>query len=221
MLAVRRTDRVMSYQLATDAVPGGQSSLYIGSLIGRYRDLFGDAEADEVLDEILRRTYERLAAIARSVVARVPGCDAEELLQEAWAERIQKALRPGRPEVNDTEHYFAGAAQSLYHTACDLARRGLAAKRGGEVRRAVLGDEPGPDGSWAAAFWLDFESAAAMLSDEQRAVVERRLVQNLSREETARQLDLREREVRDLLSSAKTLMAVCLADYAEAAGEEI
>ena len=206
-----------------DAPPprAAAETLHVGSLVGEYRRLFGTSLAEDVLDEILKRTYERLRVIAESVPVENPGWESDELLQQAWAEKLQTVLSPRGPEIADTSHFFAVTAKSLLHTACDISRRWRTAKRGGAHRRVVAGDHPAADNAWVSEFWIDFETIVDLLSDVERAVVVRRLGLGLSRAETAGQLGLRESEVRAHAEAATKLLAVRLAEYRDAATPKI
>ena len=156
-------------------------------------------------DELHSRAGERLAEIAGRIAP--PGVETDDLLQQAWTGQLGRMLRPDGPDVADSEHFFRLAARAIGQAAADLARK--ARRRVRLFRHAT--DPAGPlvDESLA----MDIQAALAELPETARRVVSLKIVEDLSRRQTADELGLTEAQVRTDLKEALAALAGPLSAY--------
>jgi RNA polymerase sigma factor (TIGR02999 family) len=102
----------------------------------------GDRQAAEQLLPLVYDELRRLAA--RKLTHESPGqtLQATALVHEAYL----RLVGPDPDRLWDgRNHFFAAAAQAMRHILVEAARRKSRKKRGGELRRVELGDQPTPD----------------------------------------------------------------------------
>jgi RNA polymerase sigma factor (TIGR02999 family) len=102
----------------------------------------GDRQAAEQLLPLVCDELRRLAA--RKLTHESPGqtLQATALVHEAYL----RLVGPDPDRLWDgRNHFFAAAAQAMRHILVEAARRKSRKKRGGELRRVELGDQPAPD----------------------------------------------------------------------------
>lgn len=148
------------------------------------------AGSAEALDELFRRLYDELHALARQVRR---GRAGETLCTTALVhEAYLKLLPGGMPEVRDRTHFLRVAARAMRQVLVDTARRRTADKRGGGAIRVTF-DEGAHEVSTRAEELIELHHALTRLSGldpRQAQVVEFRIFAGLSVEETAAALGL-------------------------------
>jgi len=152
----------------------------------------GDREA---LNQLMPLVYERLRAMAHARLrGRDPGASIETtgLVHEAYLRLVDQT----RAEWRDRSHFFAVAATAMRQIVVDRARRRGAAKRGAEVRTALLDDAPGAAVPIEEILAVD-EALTALGRLDERLVkmVELRFFAGLSIEETGEVLGLDPRTI--------------------------
>ena len=174
--------------------------------------------ANDVLSDIADRTVGRMRCLAQMIATQwnLPDEDADELLQQAWLDRIQQALSHGRPPIQSAEHFYRIVAKALRQTLADRWRSEGRLKRGGGRPAVRVGEDS--DRSRSASppndARLDLLEAVRSLGVKDREAFRLRICEGVSREETAKRLQVTQAEVRKRLKSAKTQLAGSLADYA-------
>jgi RNA polymerase sigma factor (TIGR02999 family) len=151
----------------------------------------GDREAFDrlfslVYDE-LRRLAQRQLRSERDAAALRP----TELVNELYLK-----LGDGmRMEWEGRAHFFGVAARAMRQLLVDLARRRVAAKRGGALVATTLADADAAADEVAFDDVLALEDAIATLDERQRRIVELRFFAGLAEEEIATQLGVSTRTV--------------------------
>lgn len=199
--------------------PAGGGSLMLGELAREYRDEdLGAGSPSPALGEIAERSTPRLRAIASAAIRRAGrrGWQADELMQELWAGRLQAALAAGRPLIRDTEHFFALAGLIAGQAVSDLGKAAHAAKRlapGGRVQHAAASDETAGDPAERADLRFDVRAALLPLGPSDGAVTVFRLAGGRSREATAAAVGMTEAEVRTRTKRVVRRLRAALSDY--------
>lgn len=163
------------------------------------------------LHALLPHVYEDLHALAhRSLL----GGRAEDTLNTTALvhEAFLKLHARETLTVNDRRHFFAVAAMAMRQIVVDHARRRLAGKRGGDLRRVDLDASELPVQD-AAADILAIEEALQKLSaldPRLGRVVELRFYGGLTVEETAEVLDVDPRTVKRDWRKARAVLYVAL-----------
>ena len=148
----------------------------------------GDRNA---LDQLTPRIYGELRRIAgRFMRDERPGktIDTTALVHEAYLKLVDIT----NVDWQHRAHFFAISAKIMRHILLDLARRRVAAKRGGEAARFNLDEGPDP-GSGRARELIALDDALHALAkvDQRKArVIELRFFAGLSVEETASVLEV-------------------------------
>lgn len=94
------------------------------------------------MDALFSLVYDRLHTLARARLrgARGHTLDATALVHEVFLRFVDAS----RTDFNDRLHFFATSARAMRQIVVDHARRRIAAKRGGGVTMATLGDAAAP-----------------------------------------------------------------------------
>lgn len=156
----------------------------------------GDGDAREAL---MQRVYANVRAIAAQSLRNMPGAtlSATDLAHEALLRLLGSEL-----DWADRRHFFHVAAQATRQVLVDAARRRLADKRGGDVRRVELDEAIGLATPESDAQLLRIDEALRDLAanDSRRAqTIELIYFGGLTRPEVAAALDVSEGTVdRDL-----------------------
>ena len=187
-----------------------RKSLELACLLSDYR-----AGREPALEEILRRAMSELRRTANGIShGEQGGPSGSELLQTAWVERIEPALRPGGPEVQNSQHLLGLFRRMLRLSLVDLRRRrGAMFRGGGRKRQQIAEDEVTAGGDADCETRLDVVAALQALPAEDRAVLLLRNLEGRSRRETAELLGLTEAEVRTRRSKASTVLRTMLQAY--------
>jgi RNA polymerase sigma factor (TIGR02999 family) len=165
---------------------------------------------DQALDDSVYRELKRIAHALLRARGRAPTLRTTELVHEAY-------LRLGGPDAFEgPAHFYGSAARAMRLVLVDIARRRLAAKRGGQQRRVAL-----TTASAVVSLDLDrllvFDAALEKLralSERLHQVVELRFYAGLSVEEVATCLQVTTRTVERDWTKARLLLARELADLA-------
>ena len=218
----RRESEGQADTAASGDAGGRDAEPDLGVLVERYRQeqlAAGPGGTDgpsPVLEEIAARSVGRLRRIARRLTRTADGrrkYDPEDLLQQAWADRLQKALAPGRPPVNDTEHFFRLAFTAFQQTLLDLVKSDRREKRGGGRGTVKLAAEPAVDPSSLEDTQLDIRTAVMDLDAQDRQTLKMRVTDGVSRETMAATLHVTVAEARKRLSGARGRLAARLRSY--------
>lgn len=151
----------------------------------------GDQEA---LDRLVPLVYDDLHRMAHRQLDREGGghtLQTTALLHEAY----MKLAGSGAAQAANRGHFMAIAARAMRQVLVDYARRRKAAKRGGGVVCATLGDAAEPFDA-SADDLLALNDALEQLEPRQRQVVECRFFGGMEEEEIAKMLGVSERTVR-------------------------
>jgi len=143
----------------------------------------GDQNA---FDQLTPRIYDELRRIAgRFMRDERPGrtIDTTALVHEAYLKLVDVT----NVDWQHRAHFFAIAAQIMRHILLDLARRRVAAKRGGDAARVNLDEVPDPTSGRARELIAldDALNALAKVDPRKARVIELRYFAGLSVEETA------------------------------------
>lgn len=117
------------------------------------------------------------------------------LVHEAYL----RLARPGGPDWENREHFFAVAAKVMRQILVDHARARGAAKRGGGIAPATVDDLDELPATPSDAQILDLDDALlrlAQLNERQARIVELRYFAGLSVDDTARVLNISPRTVK-------------------------
>ncbi|HEX7078297.1 MAG TPA: ECF-type sigma factor [Candidatus Eisenbacteria bacterium] len=171
----------------------------------------------DALNALIPHVYEELHSLAhRSLFSQRPEetLNTTALVHEAFLKLHARETLT----VADRRHFFAVAAMAMRQIVVDHARRRLAGKRGGDLRRVDLDstDVPVHDG---AADVLALEEALQRLSDlDSRLgrVVELRFFGGLTVDETAEVLEVDPRTVKRDWRKARAVLTVALRGAPEA-----
>jgi RNA polymerase sigma factor (TIGR02999 family) len=146
--------------------------------------------SSEALDELFRRLYDELHALARTVRRGRAGAtlNTTALVHEAYL----KLLPPGGLSLQDRTHFLRVAARAMRQVLVDTARSRMAQKRGGDQLRVSLDDDVhGASISAEEVLGLDDAlSRLGRLDERQAQIIEFRIFAGLSVEETAAALNL-------------------------------
>jgi len=163
-----------------------------------FTDILLEARAGpDVLDRLLPIVYDELRRVAHAHLAREPAghtLDTTALVHETYL----KLADLTRLEWHDRTHFFAVASRAMRRILVDYARRRLAVKRGGALRRVEL-DVAQASIDEDAHRLLALDEALARLAalcERPARVVECRFFGGLSEEETAAVLGVTARTVR-------------------------
>jgi len=161
----------------------------------------GEAGARE---RLLPRVYDQLRAIARHRLGPGATLSATELVHEAYLKLFDQT----RLSLNDRKHFFSVASMAMRQVVVDHARRRVAVKRGGALRRLDLDAVDLPvDDRIAEIVALDEALRRLAELDERLArVVEMRFFGGFSVEETADALDVDPRTVKRDWRKARALL---------------
>ena len=145
---------------------------------------------EEAMEQVFASVYPRLRQIARSRrrgQRRDATLDTTALVHEAYL----KISRHPTDRFQDRGHFFALAAKAMRQILINAAEKRHAAKRGGKLPDATLGDHPSAPDVDEELIALDraLERLAAM-SERQGQVVECMFFAGLTIEETAEALDI-------------------------------
>jgi len=152
----------------------------------------GDQEA---LDRLVPLIYEDLRRLARRHLDREGGghtLQTTALIHEAY---LKLAGPGGAQAASNRAHFMAIAARAMRQVLVDYARRRKAAKRGGGIIYATLGDAAGPVDA-SADDLLALSDALDQLDPRQRQVIECRFFGGMEEKEIAEALGVSERTVR-------------------------
>jgi RNA polymerase sigma-70 factor, ECF subfamily len=143
----------------------------------------------EVVDELFRLVYDLLRGMARRRLGgerRGHSWSATDLVHEAYL----KLARLGRLEWHSRSQFLAVAAQAMRRALVDAAVRRRAEKRGGDRRRAELGEVPAAAEAPPADVVVVHRALERLEQIDARAsrVVECRFFAGMSVEETAQAL---------------------------------
>lgn len=154
----------------------------------------GDAGASERLFALVYADLHRLAA-RQLRAGDGGGMRTTSLVHEAYL----KLARPEALDVADRAHFFAVAARAMRQIAVDRVRAHCAAKRGGGVAHASLGQEAGPADGRDLADLLALDAALTRLEALEARLarlVELRFFGGMSLEEAGAVLGLSERTLK-------------------------
>lgn len=182
----------------------------------------GDARALEELLPLVYAEMKRLAARQRRRESPGLTMQTTELVHEAYLRLFGR-----RPlAVNDRNHFFAIATETMRRVLVDGARRALAGRRPPKGMRAEL--EPGelsqvaePEGGGEAAEVLALDAALerlAALDARQARIVELRYFGGMTLDETAAVLEVSEATVTRDWRAARAWLKAELADSGGIAG---
>jgi RNA polymerase sigma factor (TIGR02999 family) len=152
----------------------------------------GDQEA---LDRLVPLIYEDLRRLAHRQLGREGGghtLQTTALIHEAY---LKLAGPGGAQAASNRAHFMAIAARAMRQVLVDYARRRKAAKRGGGVIYATLGDAAEPVDA-SADDLLALSDALDQLDPRQRQVIECRFFGGMEEKEIAEALGVSERTVR-------------------------
>lgn len=152
----------------------------------------GDQEA---LDRLVPLIYEDLRRLARRQLDREGGghtLQTTALIHEAY---LKLAGPGGAQAASNRAHFMAIAARAMRQVLVDYARRRKAAKRGGGIIYATLGDAAEPVDASAEEL-LALNDALDQLDPRQRQVIECRFFGGMEEKEIAEALGVSERTVR-------------------------
>ncbi len=152
----------------------------------------GDQEA---LDRLVPLIYEDLRRLARRQLDREGGghtLQTTALIHEAY---LKLAGPGGAQAASNRAHFMAIAARAMRQVLVDYARRRKAAKRGGGIIYATLGDAAEPVDASAEEL-LALSDALDQLDPRQRQVIECRFFGGMEEKEIAEALGVSERTVR-------------------------
>ena len=152
----------------------------------------GDQEA---LDRLVPLIYEDLRRLAHRQLDREGGghtLQTTALIHEAY---LKLAGPGGAQAASNRAHFMAIAARAMRQVLVDYARRRKAAKRGGGVIYATLGDAAEPVDA-SADDLLALSDALDQLDPRQRQVIECRFFGGMEEKEIAEALGVSERTVR-------------------------
>lgn len=154
------------------------------------------ASDDGSFDELVPVVYDELRVLARSQLRRLrPGqtLDTTALVHEAYLKLADADAR-----WDSRRHFFATAAKVMRHLLVDAARRGAAAKRGGDALHLELRDDDAILSEEAETV-LAIDQALAELAEglpRLAQVVECRFFGGLTEAETAEVLGVTDRTIR-------------------------
>ena len=152
----------------------------------------GDHEA---LDRLVPLIYEDLRRLAHRQLDREGGghtLQTTALIHEAY---LKLGGPGGAQAASNRAHFMAIAARAMRQVLVDYARRRKAAKRGGGVIYATLGDAAEPVDA-SADDLLALSDALDQLEPRQRQVIECRFFGGMEEKEIAEALGVSERTVR-------------------------
>ena len=190
------------------------SSHPVTELLARWSD--GDLAARDALVPLV---YDELRRIARRCLS---GRGANHTLQPTALvhEAYLRLARRDSENWRDRTHFFALAAQMMRQILIDHARKGAAAKRGGNAITVALDDAfDHSDGTKKANLDLialdDAMKKLAVLDARQCKIVELRFFGGLSIEETAQTIDISPATAKREWATARLWLHQAMSDPAE------
>jgi RNA polymerase sigma-70 factor (ECF subfamily) len=171
-------------------------------MLDRFRS--GDATA---LDELIRRSEERLRLLARRMLHAFPDVRAHEqsgdVLQNALI-RLTRALRDVDVRPNSTAEYFGLAAEQVRRALLDLARHHRRRSAVNQPLPPETSDPPDPRAADDTDLdrWAALHEAVEELPADPREVFRLKFYHGWTQAEIARLLDVSDRQVRRLWSDA-------------------
>lgn len=177
----------------------------ITRLLNSYRE--GQRSA---LDELVRRIYPELKAMARRRTHRQRGIGATTLVNETFV----KLLSGGELRSEDRQQFFGLAATIMRQVIVDEVRYAAAEKRRAE--HLTFTDRATPDDSQARAeFLIEVDRVLDQLAREDQRLAEAfecRYFAGFSTAETAERLGVSERVAERLWSAARSRIAELMSD---------
>jgi RNA polymerase sigma-70 factor (ECF subfamily) len=155
--------------------------------------------------ELIACAYERLRLLARRIFhddfPRLRNLHETDSIVHESASRLLNALKEVRPPT--VRDFFTFAAAQMRRVLLDMARR---PKPPAGLADEQVGQDSTHDPA-KIAVWTEFHEKVQQLPDKERAVVDLYLYQGLSQAETARLLELHEKEVSRLWLRARMKLA--------------
>ncbi len=175
----------------------------------------GDRSA---LDELLRRSEDRLTLLTRKMLRDFPSVKRWEQTNDVLQVALMKMIRAlSEATPNDERHFLRLCALQIRRVLVDLARH-YKNERRMQVEPFALGDDPdrprgAPEpaapssGSSSLADWGDFHEAVNLLPDDERETFELLWYHGLSQLEAAELLQVDERTVRRRWTKARLILS--------------